>query len=225
VTTEQAIPKPAAADLAATADLLCFKCGDEALKPLAEELIEAYHPHLARARIVYLFRMGRWLIQDRKVPGQGMVAPAVWRLLSGCDLVVIINEAIFLAVDEKGKRAIIDHELTHFAEPRIGRMGQVTWSLRRHDVEEFSACVLRNGICMTKLNECLDEDLVQQSIIDNVYRHVTRPEIMAEVYNRPADTVIIEDEEDPGIYLCEDYIAEYGEDGRKGLEAGGEGAD
>lgn len=207
-------PSPAAGQAAGLVS--CFKPAEAELRPLVEELIERHHPHLARARIAYLFREGRWVYADRPVRGRAVVVPLLWRLLCGSDLVLIVSEPVFLSLTEKGRRALLDHELTHFAEPRTALNGRITWRLRRHDVEEFAACVLRHRVCMSKLGEVFGENLVQMSL-ENLGQQVERPEIVAAVYNRPGDAKVIEETGEEGIYLCDDYVAEYGEDGRKGL--------
>lgn len=124
---------------------------DFSVQELAGEIISSYHPHLKEARIAYLLRPGKWKSKGRAITGRAVVATPLWRLLSGYDLVLILNETIYRGLDEKGKRALLDHELSHFAEPMENNFGEKGWSTREHDVQEFSFVVKRHGICFSNL--------------------------------------------------------------------------
>lgn len=119
---------------------------------LAEEIIASYHPHLKKASIAYLFRAGRWKSRGRTITGRAVVASPLWRCLSGFDLVLILNEAIYGKLDNKGKRALLDYELSHFIEQEAGSIAERSWATREHDVREFSDVVKRHGICFSNLS-------------------------------------------------------------------------
>lgn len=91
--------------------------------PLAGEVIDKYHPHLAAAKIVYLFRAGKWRCRNRTIKGKAIIAPQLWRFISGCDLVLILSEVIYKNLSEEGKVALLDHEFSHFGEPTTGKDG------------------------------------------------------------------------------------------------------
>jgi hypothetical protein len=174
---------------------------------LATRIIEEHHPYLKEADIVYLFKAGRWCNKGRTITGKALVAPEMWRFVGGCDLVLILSEVIYKNLSAEGQAALIDHELSHFCEPTAGKGGILCWSLRDHDVREFSAVVKRHKICMSNLRALtkLDGDdggLEQLDMMKSLAETVENEEALAEVYNNP-----VEIDEDDNL-LCEEYEEE-----------------
>ncbi len=168
---------------------------------LAKKVIKDYHPHLSEAKIAYLYRPGRWMKRNRPVKGRAMVIPPLWRHLCGSDLVLILSEVIFKNLSEEGKIALLDHELSHFNPPAANGRGAATWSIREHDVREFSEVVKRRKICMSNLGAIAEgEGLMVQLDIMSLTSTVENPEAVAAVYSNDAE--VIEEEED---LFCEDY--------------------
>ncbi len=124
---------------------------------LAEKIIAEHHSYLEDARIAFLFRSGKWRNKGKVVTGRALVAPPLWRCTSGFELVLIINEILYQSLDEKGREALLDHELSRFELQNSGSLvfGEKTWTIREHDVQEFSDVVKRHGICFTNLQSLL----------------------------------------------------------------------
>ncbi len=138
---------------------------------LAGRVIERYHPHLRGASIIYLFRTGKWSTRDRTITGKAAVATAIWRCLTGYELVLIINEIIYRSLNEKGKIALLDNELSHFKAPLVDKYRGKVWSIRDHDVCEFSEVVKRHGVCFSNLQNLRDggmEQLTLQTLGENI---------------------------------------------------------
>ena len=114
----------------------------------ARQLIPRCHPHLQEARIAYLFRTGSWSSRGRPVTGRASTAPALWRFLCGYDLVLVLHEETWQNLTRRGRRALLDHQLSCFAEPVPDKDGQPTWGTREQDIQEFSQVVKRHGICI-----------------------------------------------------------------------------
>jgi hypothetical protein len=117
------------------------------LKAAAEPIIARYHPHLRQAAIAYLLRRGTWKSRGQVITGKAAIAPEQWRLLSGCDLLLIINETVWQVLGDKGREVLLDHELSHFTPPTAGKDGSLHWAIREHDLQEFSEVVKRHGVC------------------------------------------------------------------------------
>ena len=121
------------------------------IEKLVTELVEKYHAHLTRARIIVLGKP-----KASKTHGKVNVAkarratPAIQALLrdaSGVDVHYLIEVGMdaWDGQSARQKRAILDHELHHFTGMEVDDKGREKWGLRGHDVQEFTAVVRRHG--------------------------------------------------------------------------------
>ena len=117
------------------------------VKAAIDSIISRYHPHLQEASVACLLRRGTWKNKGQVITGKATIAPEQWRLLSGCDLLIIINEAIWNVLGSKGRKVLLDHELSHFTPPATDKWGNLRWAMREHDLQEFSEVVKRHGVC------------------------------------------------------------------------------
>jgi len=175
-------------------------CEAPEIELLAKRVIECYHTHLADAQITYLFRGDKWFARGKPVIGKAMVAPPLWRYVSGSDLLLILNKTIFNSLSDKGKEALVDHELAHFNSPVINKAGETVWSTRDHDVCEFSEVVVRRNICMSNLKAIADGGYEQLDLtkMETLAENVEDIEAIASVY----ETTEIDEEENN---FCDDY--------------------
>lgn len=129
-------------------------------RQIGNELICAYHNHLAPCRIEYLFN-------DRGLP-KGRVAQV--RIVRGLFaylatpegaaddpfFVVEIDPAQWAELTSVGRRAVVDHELTHcMVDLESGKLHLVD-----HDAEEFGSIVARYGSWNKRIqlfSECLEQ--------------------------------------------------------------------
>ena len=121
------------------------------IEKLVTELVEKYHAHLVRARIIVLGKP-----KASKTHGKVNVAkakratPAIQALLrdaSGVDVHYLIEVGMdaWDGQSARQKRAILDHELHHFTGVEVDDKGREKWGLCGHDVQEFTAVVRRHG--------------------------------------------------------------------------------
>jgi hypothetical protein len=135
------------------------------VKEIAEELIDKYHPHLKDAKelIGYYFRDGAsdWA-------GKAKKCTAFERFVTGKMLFVFINSDAWKAMKHDQRVALVDHELCHFSrksiqdvDPKTGKWINIydpedkaeSWSIREHDVEEFSDIIKRHGLWDTGIEK------------------------------------------------------------------------
>jgi hypothetical protein len=135
------------------------------VKEIAEELIDKYHPHLKDAKelIGYYFRDGAsdWA-------GKAKKCTAFERFVTGKMLFVFINSDAWKAMKHDQRVALVDHELCHFSRKSIQNVDPMTgkwieiydpadkaesWSIREHDVEEFSDIIKRHGLWDTGIEK------------------------------------------------------------------------
>jgi predicted SprT family Zn-dependent metalloprotease len=135
------------------------------VREIAEELIDKYHPHLKDAKDVigYYFREG-----SSDWAGKAKKCTAFERYVTGKMLFVFINAEAWNAMKHEQRVALVDHELCHFSRKSFKDIDPETkewitiyedknesdsWSIREHDVEEFSDVIKRHGLWDTGIEK------------------------------------------------------------------------
>lgn len=121
---------------------------------LMNDLIETVHEHLTNARIVLAWNLTWSEDVDGKVTlGKAKKASDLDRELAPYDFVIMVNQRFWGEANEAQRKALLDHELSHCevslddeGDPKRDEKGRVVYRMRKHDIEEFSGVVLRNGI-------------------------------------------------------------------------------
>jgi predicted SprT family Zn-dependent metalloprotease len=135
------------------------------VKEIAEKLIDKYHPHLQDAKDVigYYFREG-----SSDWAGKAKKCTAFERYVTGNMLFVFINAEAWERMSYEQRLALVDHELCHFSrkstkevDPKTNEWVTIyenkndpdSWSIREHDVEEFSDVIKRHGLWDTGIEK------------------------------------------------------------------------
>lgn len=121
---------------------------------LMNDLIETVHEHLTNARMVLAWNLTWGEDVDGKVTlGKAKKASDLDRELAPYDFVIMVNQRFWGEANEAQRKALLDHELSHCevslddnGDPKRDEKGRVVYRMRKHDIEEFSGVVLRNGI-------------------------------------------------------------------------------
>jgi len=108
---------------------------------IAEELISNYHSHLEGANIGFLFRDEPIVSMGKIVMGQASKFPVKMQPYVSLDFLIWIAEESWHQLGYTQKLALIDHELCHCAYNE----DKDTWTMRKHDVEEFNEIIERYG--------------------------------------------------------------------------------
>lgn len=108
---------------------------------IAGVVIEPLHPQLALAKIGYLFREK---MERRGQVRLGTAAKASSKVLflTGLDFLIEFNWQAWRELTPKQRIALVDHELCHCERD----IEKGVYTLRHHDVEEFSEIVRRWGL-------------------------------------------------------------------------------
>lgn len=138
-------------------------CANDALAVEAykhiDELVERYHPMLAKARLCLAWRRGEKLGPDGHLHlGKAGKCADLHRQLHEYDWVIILNRDAFGTFTPAQRKALVDHELCH-CRPACTKDGtqkrdaqdKALWRVRKHDVEEFAEVVQRHGLWKSDL--------------------------------------------------------------------------
>ncbi len=119
-------------------------------------LVKEHHRELAPANIALAWHSGWKLdVDGRQKLGMAKVVGALEKEFHEHDLLVILNRAFFEfpSTTPEQQKAILDHELSHFGrkvdtngEEMEDERGRPVFRMVRHDLEEFSRVVERNGL-------------------------------------------------------------------------------
>lgn len=113
---------------------------------IAQSLIDEHHPNLQGVPITYLMRCPTAKSNGAEVWGSTSKANAKQRALVKEDIQFIIELAseVWEHLGIFQKRALIDHELCHCGV-EVDDEGEAKYSIRGHDIQEFSNIVKRHG--------------------------------------------------------------------------------
>lgn len=136
------------------------------VRRIAETLIAKHHKHLTGIRMEYLFlseasrRNGKITLGTaRKITGYNALlsTPSVIGDPEGTSegleyFLITIAADTWELLPDKARIALVDHELAHCAIDRNDD-GEVSLSLRNHEIEEFAAILRRHGLWKPDLTD------------------------------------------------------------------------
>ena len=121
---------------------------------ILSEIRNKEHGHLSEAKIGLAYRLGwRADTDGRLTLGQCRKRGDLDRELDGFDFIILLNKEAWDRLNEKQRRALIDHELCHAqivmdsdGSPKINDRDRLVTRIKKHDCEEFRDIVNRHGL-------------------------------------------------------------------------------
>ena len=120
------------------------------------DLVETVHRHLTNARIALAWHVSLKPDVDGKlILGKAKKASDLDRELAPYDFVIVLNSDFWndTETNDAQRKALMDHELSHCevardedGDEKTDEKGRTVYRMRKHDIEEFTGVVLRNGI-------------------------------------------------------------------------------
>lgn len=125
---------------------------DASLDKLAEELRMKHHEHLHDSQIVFLMTKKAPVKGGMMSYGKTKCPSGMLKHFARADFVIVITAQLWDKADREKRMAMVDHELCHcsFEEDEDGSR---TWTIRHHDVEEFTGIIDRHGLWQEPLLE------------------------------------------------------------------------
>ena len=119
---------------------------------LGEDLIARYHPHLADCNFAYLFRNKRQARGGKEIFASAEKCTAKTQALvayaqpdaNKFNFCIVVSYEVWRELSEKQRSALIDHELSHCYVDETDE-GELVYSIRKHDIEEFTNVARRWG--------------------------------------------------------------------------------
>jgi hypothetical protein len=129
------------------------------VKKIAERLIPQHHKHLKDATIVYLFTDGARKKNGKIVLGTAKKTSPMEHFLSqrdtaeGANFILLFGIEEWRGLSEAQRIALVDHELMHCDVTYNEETGEQSWTIRAHDIEEFTDIVARHGLWQPDLEQ------------------------------------------------------------------------
>lgn len=124
-----------------------FSEAPNSLIHLAEAIIHQHHRILEDARIAFVMRSEPQKRGSRMIMGNTSKVPEKMQPYLEFDFLIWIAESTWNDLSDAQREALIDHELCHCKRSTDG----LGWSLREHDLQEFSIVIERHGLWDTDL--------------------------------------------------------------------------
>lgn len=124
-----------------------YKLAPEIYENYVVKIINNHRNDLSNAKIVTMFRRGKWYKKNMETWGSAKKVSPEMRVLTGpADFLIIVNAEIWKGLSEAERLALVDHELLHCVREDDDKNGNPRYGLRNHDFEGFYAEVRRHGI-------------------------------------------------------------------------------
>jgi hypothetical protein len=138
----------------------------ETAKTIAEKLIPKHHPEIASANIIYLCRNKAQKQGGNPVPGTVKKASPLERRIGGSyfkddeepHFIMTIALDVWNDLQPNQRVALVDHLLTRCVGEEDEKSGEMKYSVRPPQVQEFPEVVERNGRWndgLAELGDCL----------------------------------------------------------------------
>jgi hypothetical protein len=117
----------------------------ESVESIANRLVPTFHPELATARIVYTFVDKASMKNGKPVAGKVKKVSGVLEFLLDKDFIFEVAMDVWNEYNEQQRDALIDHLLERCVGEEDENDGEMSWSTREPDVQEFSSILRRHG--------------------------------------------------------------------------------
>jgi hypothetical protein len=127
----------------------------EASGILAAKIIPKFHPYISSAKFRFLCRNKASMKAKEKIPGYVKKASPMDKHLCGgeCDFIMVVALDVWNDLNETSRVALIDHLLARCVGIEDEKTGEMKYSIRPPQVQEFPEIAQRHG----RWNEALVE--------------------------------------------------------------------
>ncbi len=142
----------------------------EAVEEMATRLIPNYHPELATARVKYIYVDKASQKAGRPVLGKVRKVSGALQFLLECDFLIEVALETWNELTPQQRSALVDHLLERCFGEEDESSGEMKWSVREPDVQEFSSILQRHGAWNDELNGFVS--IAQRVQIDDMVNDV-----------------------------------------------------
>ena len=119
---------------------------------IANPLIEKHHSHLVNAKILFVFKEGKWNSGGKPRAGEVKCLSPLMATIAELDFCIVINHKYWAMLDEHFRTILIDHFLS-CCDFKEGKDGELKWCKTAPPTLEFPQVVGRYGAYNEDLKE------------------------------------------------------------------------
>lgn len=155
----------------------------EAVEAMAKSLIPSHHPELATARMAFLFVDKTSRKGGRERWGSVTKVSGRWEFMTELDFIIEVASPIWNDITERQRQALVDHLLECCSGEEDEQSGEMKWSTREPDVQEFSSILQRHHVWNDSLTAFIRvaQEIDLSGIISSEMSEETEGEVEDEV--------------------------------------------
>lgn len=132
---------------------------------LVTELVAAHHTDIVDADIDLVWVNNVKPDKDGHVTwGFAKKVGALEREFHKADFVIALNKFVWGQLPDHGKRALLDHELSHCGVSFDEKTAEPHYYTRKHDLEEFVGVARRHGLWRSSLEDLVNAALKREQL-------------------------------------------------------------
>jgi len=117
----------------------------ESVEAIAQQAIPMFHPHLATARISYIYVDTAAMKNGRPILGKVRKVAGILEYMLEKDFILEVPLDQWNELSDTQRHALVDHLLERCYGEENEESGDMKWSTREPDVQEFSTILRRHG--------------------------------------------------------------------------------
>ena len=117
----------------------------ESVEAIAQQAIPMFHPHLATARISYIYVDTAAMKNGRPILGKVRKVAGILEYMLEKDFILEVPMDQWNELSDTQRHALVDHLLERCYGEENEESGDMKWSTREPDVQEFSTILRRHG--------------------------------------------------------------------------------
>jgi len=117
----------------------------ESVEAIAQQAIPMFHPHLATARISYIYVDTAAMKNGRPILGKVRKVAGILEYMLEKDFILEVPVDQWNELSDTQRHALVDHLLERCYGEENEESGDMKWSTREPDVQEFSTILRRHG--------------------------------------------------------------------------------
>jgi len=117
----------------------------ERVEEIAASILPTYHSELATARMQYIFVDKAGQKNGRPILGKAKRVSGAWEFLLEKDFIIEVAADCWNDASEPQRAALVDHLLESCTGVEDEETGDMKWSMRTPDVQEFTSILHRHG--------------------------------------------------------------------------------
>ena len=157
----------------------------ETVAQIANGLIPNHHPELAGARMRYVHVSKVGMKNGRELWGKARKVSGLWEWALELDFVIEVALDKWNEMESSQRTALVDHLLECCTGEEDEKSGEMKWSIREPEIQEFTTVLERHGVWNAGLLSFVQ--VAHQINLDHLIEEEAEVDLSEELLNEEAD--------------------------------------